>query len=126
LEAGTAPKLTVLAAVNAVPVIVTDVPPPVGPEVGLRLSTVGTALKVYWSPAFADETPPLVVTITSTVPGDSSGDSAVIEVDEFTTTPVAAPAPNATEAPVMKPVPVIVTDVLPAVGPEFGTTDVTV
>src|SRR5439155_12107530 len=66
LEAGTAPKLTVLAAVNAVPVIVTDVPPPVGPEVGLRLSTVGTALKVYWSPAFADETPPLVVTITST------------------------------------------------------------
>ena len=53
LEAGRAPKLTVLAGVNAVPVIVTDVPPPVGPDVGFNASTVGTALKVYWSPAFA-------------------------------------------------------------------------
>jgi hypothetical protein len=37
------PKWTALAPVKLVPVTVTDVPPPVVPEVGLILVTVGTA-----------------------------------------------------------------------------------
>ena len=38
------PNFTVLAAVNAVPVIVTGVPPPVGPEFGLTDVTDGMSL----------------------------------------------------------------------------------
>jgi len=56
-----------------------------------------------------------------------AGDVAVIDVAEFTTTPVAKfVAPNLTVEPVTKFVPVIVTDVAPVVGPVLGLTDVTV
>ncbi len=41
--AGVAPKFTALAPVKLVPVIVTDVPPPVGPDVGESEVTVGGA-----------------------------------------------------------------------------------
>ena len=41
--AGVAPKFTALAPVKLVPVIVTVVPPPVGPAVGERDVTVGAA-----------------------------------------------------------------------------------
>jgi hypothetical protein len=71
--------------------------------------------------------PPAVVAVTSTVPADPAGDVAVIEVEEMTVTPVAAVPPKLTVvAPMMKPVPVIVTVVLPDVGPEVGEIDVTV
>ena len=40
-EAAVAPKLTALAPVNPVPVMVTEVPPVVGPEFGLTPVTVG-------------------------------------------------------------------------------------
>jgi len=36
------PKLTAVAPVNPVPVMVTGVPPVLGPEPGLRLVTAGT------------------------------------------------------------------------------------
>ena len=73
------------------------------------------------------ESPPEVVTTTLTVPGVTvAGDTAVIDVGEFTTTPVADSDPNFTVAPVMNPVPVIVTDVPPDVGPVAGDSDVTV
>ena len=79
-----------------------------------------------WSPATAGDVPPEVVTRTCTAPGVIvAGDTAVIDVEEFTTTPVAAVAPNATVAPLMKLVPVIVTDVPPSVGPDVGLIDVT-
>jgi hypothetical protein len=50
----------------------------------------------------------------------------VIDVDEFTTTPVPADPPKLTVEDTVKFVPVIVTDVPPAVGPEVGATAVTV
>ena len=39
--AGVAPKFTAVAPVKLVPVIVTEVPPLAGPELGLTLVTVG-------------------------------------------------------------------------------------
>ena len=73
------------------------------------------------------DVPPDVVTRTSTVLGGEivPGDVAVIDVELTTVTPVAAVAPNATVAPLMKLVPVIVTDVPPPVGPDVGLTLVT-
>ena len=69
--------------------------------------------------------PLLVVTVTFLVPVPD-GLVAVIEVDEFTTTPVAALAPKATVAPETKPAPVIVTFVPPPVDPASGETALTV
>jgi hypothetical protein len=82
---------------------------------------------VNWSAGTAADVPAVFVTVTSTAPGVTvEGDVAVIEVAEFTVTPVAAVAPNATVEPVTKLVPVIVTDVPPAVGPDVGVIDATV
>ncbi|MGA8724369.1 MAG: hypothetical protein WB565_04965, partial [Acidimicrobiales bacterium] len=50
VEAAVVPKVTAVAAVKPVPVMVTEVPPAVGPEVGATELTVGTgAIKVKWS-----------------------------------------------------------------------------
>ena len=62
--------------------------------------------------------------MTSTVPVPA-GAVAVIEVAELTVKPVALVTPNFTADAPMKPVPVIVTDVPPAVGPDVGEIDVT-
>ena len=71
--------------------------------------------------------PPGVVTVTSTGPNAFAGVVAVIEVALATTvTPVAGMPPNVTAVAPVKLVPVMVTDVPPAVGPEFGLTLVTV
>ena len=71
--------------------------------------------------------PPGVVTVTSTgLDGDCAGAVTVILVEDETVTEVPAIVPNFTVAPVTKPVPVIVTDVPPAVGPALGLTAVTV
>jgi heme/copper-type cytochrome/quinol oxidase subunit 2 len=69
--------------------------------------------------------PPGPVTVTSTVP-DPEGEVAVIEVAEFTVTPVAACPPKETVLPAVKFVPVMVTVVPPAAGPEAGETALTV
>ena len=50
----------------------------------------------------------------------------MIDVPETTVTPVAAADPNLTVSPDTNPVPVIVTPVLPAVGPLAGLTADTV
>jgi hypothetical protein len=74
--------------------------------------------------------PPGPVTVTSTVPPTfealPAGAFAVIDVAEFTTTPVAALPPKATVSPAAKFVPVTVTAVAPATGPEAGETALTV
>ena len=70
--------------------------------------------------------PPGVVTATSTAPTEPAGVVAVIEVALTTVTPVAAAPPNVTAGAPVKLVPVMVTDVPPAVGPEFGLTLLTV
>jgi len=122
------PNTTVALLRKLVPVIVTDVPPVVGPVLGLTEETAGvTALKVNRSEGLVGDVPPEVVTVTSTVPVVVlAGDVAVIDVAEFSVTVAAACAPNDTDAPVMKLVPVIVTDVPPPVGPDVGLIDVTV
>ena len=51
---------------------------------------------------------------------------AVIVVLLFTTMPLARVPPTVTEAPEANPVPVMVIDVPPAVGPDVGVTLVTV
>ena len=66
-----------------------------------------------------------MVTVTSTVPADSAGLTAVISVDETSTTLLATVDPKSTSAGEVKLLPVIVTDVAPAVDPEVGLTAVT-
>ena len=68
--------------------------------------------------------PPTVVTVTSTVPVPA-GDVAVIEVAELTVKLVALVAPNFTAVAPVNAVPVIVTEVPPAVGPAVGEIEVT-
>jgi hypothetical protein len=72
------------------------------------------------------DVPDEVATVTFTVPADSAGDVAVIDVEEFTVTAVAVTVPNITVAPDTKPVPVIATEVPPLVGPLVGLMNVTV
>jgi hypothetical protein len=67
----------------------------------------------------------VVVTVTSTVPLLSAGDVAVSEVDELNVTLVAAVEPKLTVLPAVNPVPVMETEVPPAVGPDIALTAVT-
>jgi len=60
------------------------------------------------------------MTVTVTAPAVPTGVVALIVVLFTTVTPVAAAPPNVTVAPEKKFVPVMVTDVPPAVGPLFG------
>ena len=64
--------------------------------------------------------PPVVVTVMSTVPAEPLGEVAVIWVALLTVKPVALVAPNLTAVAPERLVPVITTDVLPAVGPLVG------
>jgi hypothetical protein len=70
LAAATAPKYTLPAPVKALPVIVTEVPPAVVPEVVPRLVTDGVEarVKVYRSPLTMADVPLNVVTVTLKVP----------------------------------------------------------
>ncbi len=70
--------------------------------------------------------PPGVVTTTFLAPAVPAGVVAVIEVALTTTILVADTPPMVTVAPLTKFVPVIVTLVPPAVGPEAGAIAVTV
>lgn len=64
--------------------------------------------------------------MTSTVPADSAGLTAVIDVSLFTVSDLAAVVPKSTPVAPVKPVPVMVTEVPPAVDPDDGLTPVTV
>ena len=59
-------------------------------------------------------------------PADSAGLVAVMEVDELTVNVVVGEVPKSTAVAPVKLVPVIVTEVPPAVVPELGLTPVTV
>jgi hypothetical protein len=124
LVAAVLPNVTVAPLAKFVPVMVTAVPPVVGPLFGLRLATVGWP--IYVNPLARLPLWPFRVTVTVTAPAEPAGVVAVIEVLLTTTTLVAAALPNVTVAPVAKLVPVIVTAVPPATGPVFGLTLVTV
>ncbi len=70
--------------------------------------------------------PPRLVTVTSTVPAVPAGAVAVIAVSESTVKLAAGAWPNETVVAPVKPVPVTVTAVPPAAGPESGERPVTV
>jgi hypothetical protein len=119
------PNVTVAPAAKLVPVIVTAVPPPVGPLLGLTLLTVGATTYVYPLARL-----PLCVSVFVTVtvfgPAPPAGVVAVIVVAFTTATFVAAVPPNVTAAPAAKFVPVIVTAVPPEFDPVLGLTLLTV
>ena len=105
-----------------VPVIVTDVPPLVVPDVGLIAVMLGAgggggATNVNAAPLVAD-CPSVLVTVTSTAPAACAGEVTCREVAEPLDTVAGAP-PNVTAVPgPPNPVPAIVTAVPPAAGPE--------
>ena len=121
--ATTPPKLAVVEpTTNPVPVTLTTVPPPTGPALGLTAVTVGTLSYTNLSLLDVADVPNGVVTVRSTVPAPLCGAVTVIELVELTVTPVPEVPPNDTcEAP-MKFVPVTVTTVPPASGPDLGLT----
>ena len=121
---GRPPNVTAVAPVKLVPVMVTKVPPAIGPEFGLTLETVGTV--TYVNAAVPVPVPPGVVTATSTAPAVPAGAVTVIVVALSTVTFVAAVLPNVTAVAPVKFEPVIVTLVPPEAGPELGLTPVTV
>ena len=82
-EAATPPTVTDVAPVKPVPVMVIDVPPAVGPALGLTPVMVGGARYVY-AEVLVAVPPPGVVTATFTVPAEPVGVYATICVDELT------------------------------------------
>ena len=123
--AAVAPKVTAVAPVKPVPVMVTVVPPVVGPPVGLERVTVGGGLVGELVGDRGGRGPAGVVTVTSTVPaaGRGGGGDGGGRVDGEGGRRV---VPKATAVAPVKPVPVMVTVVPPAAGPEVGLSEVTV
>ena len=122
LVAATPPKLTVSPAVNPVPVIVTDVPPAVGPLVGLTAVTVGGADIGELVGAARRATCHRrrhrhVNACRRPRPGRRRDRRRRVDRDAR-----GRRRPEVTTVAPVKPVPVIVTDVPPAVGPLVGLT----
>jgi hypothetical protein len=119
------PKSTAVANVKPDPVTVTEVPPKIEPELGLTPVTTGSgATTVNWSAVLVALVPFGFVVVMSTVPAASDGETAVMDVSEFTRKDDAATVPNSTALAPLSPVPVIETDVPPAVVPALGLTAV--
>jgi hypothetical protein len=117
------PKVTVTPLAKFVPVIVTLVPPLVGPVVGETLKIVGAGAVSYVKPLLKVALCPSgFVTVTSRSLAERAGVTAVIVVAFTTLTPVAATPPKVTVAPLTTFVPVMVTEVPPVVGPSSGET----
>ena len=114
-EAATPPKLTAVAPVKFVPVIVIDVVVP--PLVGVNDVIVGDGINV--NPA-NNAVPPAVVTLT--FPDAPVPTIAVMLVDELTVNDEAATPPKLTAVAPIKFIPVIVIDVV--VPPLVGVNDV--
>jgi hypothetical protein len=72
------------------------------------------------------DVPFAVLTVTSTGPSDPEGVTAVNDVAEVMLNELAATDPKSTVVAPVKLVPVMVTEVPPAIGPEEGLTEVTV
>jgi hypothetical protein len=126
-NAAVVPTFTVAPDTYPVPVTVIDTPPAIdGDESGLTAVTVGTGSKLNSSAELVAEVPPPVVTVMFTVPADSDGEVATILTDESTVYVEAALEPKSTAVAPVRFVPLIVTDVPPAIGPAVGDTDVTV
>lgn len=119
MVAAAPPIVTPVAADKFVPVMVTAVPPAIGPDVGLSPVTVGAAAYVY--PPVRVALPPAVVTSTVAVPADPAGVTAVrLLPSAATTTFVAALPPRVTPVAPVRLLPVIITFWPPASGPLAG------
>jgi hypothetical protein len=124
---GVVPNIGREAFERFVPVMMTVVPPPAGPVVGLIDVMVGGRTgetKVKKSSELVPDVPLGVVTVTLTVPVPA-GLTTVIWVAETTTTLVPAVAPKSTAVAPVKLVPVRVTEVPPVERPLLGDTAVT-
>jgi hypothetical protein len=80
---------------------------------------------VNWSAAEVAEVPPAVVTVMFKVPGAPTGATAVMEPSLLTVNEVAAVMPNITLVAPVKPLPLMVTLVPPAVLPVLVASEVT-
>jgi hypothetical protein len=121
LDAGTVPKRTLVAPLKLVPLTVTLVPPPVGPLVGEMEVTEGTVrTEVNTSPNTKSLVPAGVVTRISYSPAACAGATAVITVEDDTLKLDAGTVPKRTLVAPVNPVPFMVTDVPPVLGPEAG------
>ena len=118
------PNFTDDMPVKLVPVIVTIVPPAVGPLDGVTDVIVGAA--TYVKPFVLVADPSDVVNTTSTTPADFTGATTLTEVALTIVTDLPAVSPNITDFVPRKFVPVIVTLMRPAIGPLDGDTDVIV
>lgn len=79
------PNITAVAPVKLLPVIVTLVPPFVGPEFGATDDILGAAWYVNWSAGVVALVATLVVTVTSTVPAVlDNGEIALMLPSEYT------------------------------------------
>ena len=126
---GTTPKYTASVPVKPVPVRATTLPPVVLPAGGLTSVMVGRgpgATKVNWSAEPVALVPLGVVTVTSTGPAPSGGESTVRVVSETTSIDVPGWVPKSTAVAPVNPVPESSTGVPPAVAPPPGLTPVTV
>jgi hypothetical protein len=110
------PTFTSVAVLKPVPVRVTLLPD-IGPDVELRLVSVGSAVYVYVIAGVL--VPPGFVTVTETGPAALAGKFAVIDVLLLIVKLVMSWLPTFTSVAVLKPVPVRVT-LLPDVGPAVG------
>ena len=122
LVAATLFTVTLVAPVKLVPEIVIDVPPLVGPDVGLTDEMVGTGTATYVNAPSLVAVPPAVVTATLLAPAVPAGVFAVIVVALTTTTLVAATLLTVTLVAPVRLVPEIVIAVPPLVGPDVGLT----
>jgi len=116
------PNQTAAAPKRLLPVMVTVVPPPALPVVGVNEVIVG-----WWAMNSnswdAVPVPPAVPTLTSTVPATWGSVTARICVGLVTVKLAAAVVPNWTDVAPKKPLPVMVTGVPPLVVPAVGLID---
>jgi hypothetical protein len=115
------PRVTPVVPIRFVPVIVTLLPPAIGPAAGAMAVNVGNGRYVY-ALFLRAVWPSLLVTTTSMEPVVPAGVKAVIVVAEDLTTVVAGTPPIVTPSnpPATKFVPVMVIAVPPATGPDAG------
>src|SRR6185295_643562 len=124
--AGVPPNATALTSSKLLPVMVTLVPPLVGPTLGPIEVTVGGSRYSKSDAESPTDSPAALMARMDTVP-DSLADgvvrvSSVLEI----TVGITSTLPITTSEPAVKFVPVTVISVPPLVGPAFGLTPMTV
>ncbi len=118
------PKRTAVVPVKYFPVMTTAVPPASGPWFGARPVTTGAGASYRYCTGAV--VPDGVVTVTSTVPGSlPAGTVAVTSVSLTTVTAVAGTSPKWTADVPVRLLPLTVTVVPPAIGPNSGVMPVT-